>query len=350
MQKKSKVFSFLLVVLTAFLVTSLFGDWFIERVAQLPLIKKFEIINPRTPLVINTREEVRISDTQDLVAIASKAKEKVGGLLAVQENGTPVLIGGVVSVSADGWYLTSKLAVGDWKPASLRIVLDSGNTGEVSAVVVDPVTELVFLKSNLAPKAVMPLALTSDLNSGSRVALVSVLTSGQAYTLSGTLSSQEFLSPGVWDSYFPARTALLQTPTGAVPGQAVVNNKTDLVGVWSGSSMVTASIVQEAISKLLSAQNLDRPNFGFKYSPIFENGKIVSLQVMEVEGKSPASQAGLTSKDKILQINNVKVADSSTPDALLTALVSEKSYELKVNRDGQEISLSIKPVVLQTQK
>ncbi len=332
-----------LVVVISFLLSSLFGPWFVERLAQNNWAKKYNILNTRTPLVINTREEVRISETQDLVAIGGKSKERVAALVRAETASSSQLLASLVAVSSDGWYIAPKQVLVGVPLEQLRVLSESGR-GVVSRLVVDPDTDLSFIKSDLAPRSVMPIAISSDLVPGSRTAFVGLLDLGQLYLLSGVVSSPEFVSSGSWVAGQPTRKVLLQVPEGSVPGQAVVNNNADLAGVWSGNQMIPASVVQESVNKLLSAEGFARASFGFSVNLSSGFGQPRVMTVSDVQPKSPATVAGLKVGDKILEVDGKRVEGESLPDKLFSQLIPGKTYNIKIVREEKELVLSILPV------
>jgi S1-C subfamily serine protease len=332
--------------LLSFVLTAFFGDWFVERVALLPLVRKYEIVKPRTPLVINTREEVRISDTSDLVAIANKSKDRLAALTE-EASGVVRLRGNLVAISSDGWYLASKQSFGSKDPKGLFVKTENG-TEAVDQLVFDDFTDIVLVKTKLLSRAVMSIAPSRDFTAGDRVALLAILENTKIYALSSVLGSEEYLPFGEFQSESPVRVALLQKTDGLVPGQAVVNIKGDMVGLWVGDHMVSASIVQEAITKFFSQQNLARPYFGFSYQRVLEtNSTPLGLKVVSVAPLSPAKFAGLQVGDIILKINDLEVKDSAIADSLLTSLVPDKSYAFQVARGSNQLTLSLKPTKAQ---
>jgi hypothetical protein len=159
--------------LLSFVLTAFFGDWFVERVALLPLVRKYEIVKPRTPLVINTREEVRISDTSDLVAIANKSKDRLAALTE-EASGVVRLRGSLVAISSDGWYLASKQSFGSKDPKGLFVKTENG-TEAVDQLVFDDFTDIVLVKTKLLSRAVMSVNQASMTPSPSCAALKNVM-------------------------------------------------------------------------------------------------------------------------------------------------------------------------------
>lgn len=334
MKKKNFLFA-LCIVLVTFLLTTIFGSWFVERVALIPFVKKYDLIGSRTPLVINTREEVRISDTTDLVAMSNKVKDKLGILV----NADGILLASLVSISSDGWYLAPRAVVESLLSKDLRVLTDR-SSGGVDAIVVDPATSLAFVKSSATTRAVMPMAIPTDFLPGQRLAAVGLLENLSPYVLGSVLASSEYLPSGEHEAGNPSRVALLQSSSGYIPGQAIINAKADLVGIWTGESMVTASVVQESVSKLLSTGKVERPNLGFTFKASTnssDNKKV--LEVLSVAPQGRAKQAGLQVGDVVLEVSGKTVEASPTPDVLFSGLGINDTVQLKVARGSSELTL-----------
>lgn len=344
-----------LIALFAFMLNVFFADRFSAHVATWNWVKKAHLVQPRAPLVINTREEIRVNETNDIISALSRNKNKVGALFSVG-NGAPQLRGAVIAATSNGMVLTSRLAVGDLKAEQLSVQLDDGKRYSVSAIISDPASNVVALQTNASGLSVVSFAGHSDVFAGERVMLLGANADGSAYFLASFLSSGEFMPLDIVSSDVPNRVVSLQPTAGAMPGQSVMDLSGKLVGMWDGQKLVSATVLQEAVSGLLAANNkIVRPLYGFNYRFISNalaatDGLTAGLLVSKplagtpaVVANSAAAKAGLLEGDIITKINNQVVGDSAIPESLLLGVLPQSKLSLQVKRGSQTLDVFIIP-------
>lgn len=342
-------------VVLVLMINLFFGDFLQAKIATLHWVQKYHLINPRVPLVINTREEIRSSDANDLVSAVSNQKNKVAALVDTT-GGARTLIGSAVVVTSDGVYLTVRSVVGDRPINNLVVIQSDGKELQVISSYFDPATSLVLIKTTGTGLSVASLSSRNDLVAGARAMMLGMQNNGEPYVLSTILSGTELMLPGVVFSDVPSRALPLQTVMGAMPGQAVLDLSGMLIGVWDGEKLVPASVAEEALSSFLSGGKIVRPKFGFYYRLVtrpeaLATGGVAGFRLLAPAGEKsavvaglPASKAGLLTGDVIIQVGGVSVADSAVPEKLLSSARSAEELDLVVNRGGKSLSVKIQPI------
>lgn len=344
-------------ILGSLIVTVFAADWVTAKVSTWQWVRKYHIVEPRAPLVINTREEVRVHDTNDLIASLNRSKTKVAAVVQIAPDGSKKLVGAAAVMSADGLFLSSKLALGDGKFESLRIAMTDGTMYPLESVVVDPVSSAVLIKTTASGFSVVSFANADEVAAGQRALLLSLAANGQPYFLTSYISSAEMVGSGVLLSDVPARAIGLQTVAGAIPGQAVFTASGNLIGMWDGGSLIAGSILKElTASYFANAGKITRPVYGFSYISISADAAkrdkgMAGLRVTKpTDGKapavlanSPAAKAGLQEGDIITKIGDVHMATSNFPDAVLFAQKPGNPLQIEVYRGLGTLSLSLVP-------
>lgn len=345
----------ILIALFVFVLNVLFSDRLSAHIATWNWVKKAHLVQPHAPLVINTREEIRVNETNDIVATLARNKNKVGALLEVG-SGAPMLKGSVVAVTSNGIVLTSRLAVGDRKAEQLSVAFDDGKLYTVTAIISDPASSIVALQTTATGLSVASFAAHSDIFVGERVMLLGSNADRTPYFLASFLSSAEYMPLDIVSSDMPNRAVLLQPTPGAVPGQSAMDLSGKLIGMWDGQKLVPSSVLQEVTTSLLGASGkIVRPVYGFNYryvsSSIATSGQTPGFLVSKPATGNPAvlvnsaaAKAGLLEGDIITKINNQSVTDAAIPETLLLSVAPQTKVVFEIKRGAQVIELSITPL------
>jgi S1-C subfamily serine protease len=347
------IFYVVSVAAVAFLINLFVGDSLAAHIANWEWVKKYNIVRPGAPLVIHTREEVRVNDTNDIIAALNRTRGKVAAVTAASDGH---LLGSAVAVTSDGVFLTAKTAVAELKPEQLVLVLADGKRVAVTHIVLDPATELVALRTTGNGLSVVSFIPTSELSAGQRILLLGANNDGSSYFLSSFLSTAERSASGVVSSDAPSRTLLLQSVSGTIPGQAVFDLSGQLVGVWNGQQLTPASIAQEIVTSMAAHEGqIVRPFLGFFYRVVTaaeaaNQNTTAGLLVTRPPGSaqaifpnSSAINAGLREGDIITKINNQQVVGALLPDALLTSLTANTKAIFEVRRGSSTVQLELTP-------
>lgn len=170
MNKRRVFFVLIAAIILSQLFSILFGRWLTAKVSTLPLLSRYKLVSPQAPIVINTREEVRVSDSGDVQQALAAIRPKLS--LLVSDNGGQVtVLGGALNLTSDGLFVTVKSAVDGQKLSNLKIKLDDGTLAPVVKLTPDNATDLVILKADLQNLPVADFASSKDASAGQRVIL-----------------------------------------------------------------------------------------------------------------------------------------------------------------------------------
>lgn len=344
-------------ILGSLVVNVFVADWVAAKVSTWQWVRKYHIVEPRAPLVINTREEVRVNDTNDLIASLNRSKTKVAAVVQTAPDGSKKLVGSAAVVSADGLFLSSKLGLGDGKLESLRIVMTDGAVYPIESVISDPVSNAVLIKTAATGFSVVSFANADEVTAGQRAILLGLEANGQPYFLTSYISSAEMVGSAILFSDAPARIIGLQMVNGAIPGQAVFTASGNVIGLWDGGSLIAGSVLKElSASYFANSGKIVRPTYGFSYIAISSDAakrdkltaglrvtKPVDSKVPAVLVGSPAAKAGLQEGDIITKIGDVNMASAGFPDAILFAQKPGVAVQIEVYRGLGTLSLSVIP-------
>ena len=132
-----------------------------------------------------------------------------------------------------------------------------------------------------------------------------------------------------------------------MPGQAVVSTKAEVVGLWDGTSVVSADVLRQAAGLYFNnAGKIVRPFFGFSYQIITKTESTLLSKpggglVKSIVKPSPAAQSGLVEGDIILFVDNDKVSEENLLEEILQKYKPGDSVKLNVVRGTQDINLTI---------
>jgi S1-C subfamily serine protease len=348
----SKTISYIvLAAVLGFVLNLLFADSLVARMSTWHWVQKYHLVTPRAPLVINRTEEVRVNDGSDSVAAVNKTKGRVVAVADIS-SGSPVLRGAAVAVTSDGSLFTVTAALAGAKPENIIVITSEGKRFPVTSTVSEQLTGVVVLKTNASFSAAS-FASSSDLRVGSRVLLLGALTDGSPYVLSSFLSSGEHPVGGVVSSDSFNHMVGFQSVDGAVPGQAAIDLSGQVVGLWDGQQLISATVLQSLVGNFLSHNGkFSWASYGFYYRVVSAedataSGASAGLLVSRTsDGKpavlagSAAAKAGLLEGDLITKIDGQPAADGFVDSRLL-------SFSGRVNFDvvraGKQISLGVIP-------
>src|SRR5262245_4427568 len=109
---KKTIVTVLIAAVIGFVASVFLGDWLAAQISTWHWVQKYGLLSPRAPLVIHTREEVRVNDTNDIINIINRSKSRVGALLDTS-GGQVRLAGSVTTATADGVFFATRSAVGN---------------------------------------------------------------------------------------------------------------------------------------------------------------------------------------------------------------------------------------------
>lgn len=327
------------------LANLLFGRFLAAKISTLPLINRWKIMSPLTPIVINTKEEIRISDGGDVLNAIEQAKSKISAVVS-GEGGQAEVLGGAINLTSEGIFATAGNIFAS-NSAGYFVILNDGRTAQITRRVADPATGLVFFRAELGNVPVAGLGDSKALNAGEKILLLS--NSAQTFQtkyLSSFISSvQSDIQRQIFDSDHPSRSFGVQAAAPILNGASAVNLKGEIVGLWDGSRIISSDILRAAFNLYLSNQaQIKRPAFGFIYSVLTKNeSKLLALPegALVKTAAKQAAAAGLLPKDIITAVGGEQVNENQPLEELLQKYRPGDKLNMEVYRGKEKINLPL---------
>lgn len=339
----------LLSVISALLANILFGRYLTAKISTLPLLNRWKILSPQAPIVINTREEVRVNETKDILLVLSSVKPKLSAVIIKNPNQVS-LAGTAVNLTSDGLFLTSKTLVDNAKPENLFVRLDDGTVGRVDFIFKDPATDLAILKAKINNVPVANIGESQNLVPGQKLIAVqsSLLNfSPKFQSLYVSVSQKNHLGV-IRQSDFPTRSFSLDTGLALADSAAIVNMNSEVVGLTVGGGVISGDIIKDLVGKYLSTSGkVSRPSFGFKYKLVGSvEAKLLSLpvgaKITEVAPGSPAQKSELQVNDIITAVDEIELTEDKSLEELLQKYHPGDQLSLKVSRGKENLNVILK--------
>ncbi len=268
-------------------------------------------------------------------------------------------IGSGVIISVDGLCVTNHHVIKGSK--GIRVKLADGREMSGKDVLSDPSSDIaIFRISTKEPLSAAKLGNSDALTIGDWV-----MTIGSPFALDQTVSVGIISSKG--------RTIrgllegqLLQTDATINPGNsggALLDLNGELVGINTAIPTTSGQFqgigfaipvrrVQWITNELIEFGRVRRAKLGVRVEPIpqylAEELKIPvrgGVQLTKMTADSPATKAGMEIGDIILELAAQKVFTPQDFQSLVEQLPADRSYPIKLMRDGKLITLEIRPVV-----
>lgn len=317
------------------------------KLSTWPLLNKWKILSPQAPIVITTKETVRVSDGQDVQQAISQIKSKISAVVAL-DNGNPIVMGTAANLTSDGAFVTAQTSFAGKTTDSYFVVLNDGRQAQITEKVSDLGTSLVFFKASLDSVPVAGLASSKDLALGDKLVFVQgSLENFSAKIDSGIVSTvQNDVQGQTFQSDYPSRSYYTVSDAPLSPGEALADTGGELAGLWNGTKIISSDVLKQASDLYFAdSQKITRPAFGFSYSIITKNesklsGQSEGAKVLETGPSSAARQAGLLPGDIITAINSQVVSEDSLLEEVLQKFKPGDLLTLSINRKSQPLALT----------
>lgn len=352
-----KNFKIVLIILAAafiaLAVQVLFGNFISARLATLPFVRNLSLYNPRAPIVVTNKETVRVSDANDAVETTNAVKSKLALVVYYEGTGADARVipsGGAISWTSDGYFITSKSALGVANK-TYAVILNNGDIFPIKTVSFDPASSLVILATDAKGQATVEPVEGKDLRPAQKMLLVvnAPAPNQTTYLESHIRSGVNSVAGQIFSSDKAQRSVSIQSVGPLTPGQAVFNLDGRLVGMWDGSTVMAADAIRVFANNFFR-DNLKvmRPGFGFSYKHLSASeARAVQLtpgaQVTDVTVGGPSAVAGLQKKDIITSLNGQKVDDETLLETLLAQLKPGEIATFGVTRNNEMIIVQVTP-------
>lgn len=312
-------------------------------------------------------------------AVADSATKAVVAITVTGQSGSA--LGSGVVIDAQGHIVTNNHVVSSLG-TNAQITVTLGNATYAATVIgTDPTTDLAVIQlvdppSNLS---VMAFADESKLQVGDPVMAIGnplglddTVTTGIVSALNRPVTTQAVTdnsttNPAVAQSRSDnlVVTAAIQTNAAINPGNsggALVNTEGQLVGITSSIASLTNSSssseagniglgfaigstqVQYVAEQLISQGYAEHPQIGISASDPNSTTGLLGAVVAQVVSGSPAEAAGLQVGDLITQVDGAQVTSTESLVALVRNGQVGKEMTLTVDRNNQEIQITVTPV------
>ena len=355
MNKKQLVYVVLATAVLVFVLNLFFGRPLAARLSTLPFLNRFNILSPQAPIVINTREEVRVNDGKDILEAVANIKSRLSQVVLVQNSQVSVA-GYAVNVASEGLFAAPQ-GVFASKTGDYYVVLSDDRRALVGGKVTDLATGMVFFSADLNAVPVAPWGDSSQLKPGEKIIAVqnSLLTATPQVQVMFVTRAQNDIYGQTYDADHPNRSFGLSS-AGSLPlGTALVNTAGEVVGVIGDKNEIFSSDVMKKATNLYfdTRQKIVRPSFGFTYMQLTKSGSQLrglpeGAVVLTVDRtgkiKSPAADAGLLEKDVIFSVDNQNLSETLPLETLLQKYRPGDQLALQVQRgkDTKQLVLTVK--------
>jgi S1-C subfamily serine protease len=353
MNKKLIFFFFLTLVISIF-VNVVAGGWISAKVSSIPFFEKYHILDPKAPIVITRREEVKSGDSGDMLDAVNKAKSRLSSVATIAGS-TITINGGAINLSADGYFLTTQQAIGGMTiPDNSRsIILNSGQQAPITSAYGESGTNLVIVKADLNNVSTTEFGSSKAMAAAQKIGFVHNIgtTLGAVYFQGSFVTSGQNNTAGrIFNTDKPSRSFGAQAIGSLLPGESVINPDGKVVGIWDGSILVSSDVINETVRTFFGngKKMIQRPQWRFTYRNIggIESGLYqlpIGALVVNVDLVGPAASAGLKAGDSITAVAGQNVGEDNSLEELLQQQKPGQAVGLTVVRDKKLMTITITP-------
>jgi S1-C subfamily serine protease len=353
MSKKQVVFIVIIAVACSWVFDAFFGRTLTAELSTLPILNRWHILSPQTPIVITKSETVRVSDSGDIAQASQQINSKLSSVVLVSGN-ADTLEGASVNLTSDGGFVTAAAAFPSKAAGNYYVVLSDGTVAPITSQVLDPATSLIFFRADLKNISAVSIGSSSGLAPGEQILFAqNSLQNFVTRTISAEIISPQEDEEGlVFQSDFPRRSFTTTADSALASGEAVADTNGNLLGVWNGSAIISAEVLKQAMSLYFNNPSaVIRPAFGFSYEIITkDDSALTSLpqgaEIKAVTIGSPAAKAGLLIGDIITSVDGQSVSESSPLEPMLQNYTPGDQLQLAVTRGKQTLNLILTAAAL----
>ncbi len=304
-------------------------------------------------------EEAKSKVFPALIFVAPVVEEFDSGKRERREQG-----GSGVIISSDGFAVTNWHVVE--KALTIRVLLHDGRVTAAKKIGEDQETDIALLKLQPPRSAVStPFSWAEFGNSDQLSEGQFVMAMGAPWGLSRSVSLGILSSTSRYLSGRSEYSLWLQTDASINPGNSggpLVNTDGKVVGIntlatFGGGDLgfaVPSNTIKRIVEDLRKNGEVVRSWTGIRLQPLndFERNTFFEgdrgVLVASVDEDSPALKAGIRSGDLLLtvggkEVNGIHRENLPAINTLLGDLPLDEPVEIRLNRAGEELSLSLKP-------
>lgn len=332
----------------------------LPRLNSIPVLVKYNLVPNSSPLVIHTREEIRVNEGSDAVAAIQKVKPWIVQIFSGPDLAHTQVYGAGLVLTSDGLIATT---AGAWRGSNQAYVkLYDGAVLPAVFKASDSQSDLVFIKVSGSGLPTASLGFPKDLQLGQRMIIISP--SINDFEVRASLTS---LSRGIRDqspdqvyssdvinrTFSVDRTVLESSHTH---GSAVISLDSNVQGLLTEKNIISADVMRSAMSVFFGSGKISRNFLGLNYQIIPKPlGSLYSIPqgiiVKKPDPKSPAvlpqstaSLSGLLEGDIIFKVDLDQIDADHTFEELISRYADRQIAQISILRGKEKKILSIKIV------
>lgn len=321
-------------------------------------------------VIIQKTEVIKTEENENLVLAIKKSNSAVVSVFGERdlENIAPnyqMLKGGGSGfvIAADGLIVTNRQQVADLSQTYF-VRLASGEKHEVKSIIEDPLLDIAYLLIEADNLPVLELASTRDLKAGDQIfSLSQNWPEGEKLVSTGIINAinQQVVTPS---KIIPDAIRADIDLSARGSGGPLVNLQGQVVGLnvyfedkgEKYSYSLPAEDLKNSYQLATKANEIDRPLLGLNYLDLTPETAVFNglaakygALVYAPSGKSifqensPAAKVGFKENDIIIKVNNTKIDASNSFSTLFLTLKPNEEVKLTVQRENQEIIMTVKP-------
>lgn len=331
-------------VIASILVNVFFGRWIAAKVSVLPVLNRFKLLNPQTPIVITQRQEIKVIDQSSLQESVNKAQSKLS--LLITDDGISLSAAGpAINLTSDGLFLTAAEFLPKKAGQKFYIALNDGQMAEATLVLKDTATPLAVVKAPLTTSAAA-FAVSKDFRAGDLLAAVQNSLNGQPASYQPVyVKVAQQANDSLRQSDSPTRTFVLSDPN--LSGRVVVSREGEVGALVTSAGVISSDVIRKFVSLYFTggapariALGLDYKNFGATEAAFFKVPK--GARVVEVAKPSVAQSAGFLAGDVITAVNGEALTENVSMEEVLEKFKPGDEIKFEVYRNDAKLNLSAK--------
>ncbi len=326
----------------AFILNLFFGRFLVANISTWPVLNKFKLLSPQAPIVINNREEIRLTDSGQVSDAVNAVKSKISFVVLKEASGFHML-GSAINLTSDGVFVSAKQII----PAKgeFWIILSDQRIVQIKQTVLDPASGLIFLKADINNVPTAPLADSKSFLSGEKLVYFSNNTDQTWQAWPDYLVRQENdRDETLVYAGKVSRSLEVANLTQRAKGKVVLNIKGEVAGLVSENAIIPSDAIKSALNFYITGQQkISRPDFEFYYS---EN-LFIPLTSQSVLPQGPSVTSAV--KNSLLKTGDIIVeagGQTLTKNVFLEEVLEKfkpgDSVIFKINRAGVMLEITIK--------
>jgi len=269
-----------------------------------------------------------------------------------------------------GWILTNRHVVtGSTGQLVASLVVDLKDGRQLSGRIygVDTLTDLAIVKIDATNLPTAPIGTSASI----KVGQLAIAIGSPLGTLSNSVTSGIISATGRSVTVENERLSnLIQTDAAINPGNSggpLIDAGGNVIGINTAVATdsngigfaIPIDIARPIMQQALAGQELSRPYLGIRYVSIdpqvrerenlpVDRGALISGTAAGAQGQpgvvagGPAAEAGLRDGDIILAIGDIQIDREHPLDAVLSGYAPGQTVSVRILRDGQERTVSVK--------